>query len=108
MNTKIQITPAMREFNEQVEHSDFMLDYQFDREPASVLLDRMKQAKCYPESAYALEKAIAGMKMADLDIKLDKRHSGHMAHAKTMKLSKPCSAHDLNFGGECFNCGWKP
>ena len=60
--TRIEITPQVREFNEQVEHCDWMLDFQFDRESADVLLNRMHQAKCYPESAYALEKAIAGLK----------------------------------------------
>lgn len=32
----------------------------------------------------------------------------HYEWAKTQKLSRPCSAHDLNFGGSCFNCGYDP
>ncbi len=61
MKTKIQITPAMREFNEAVEHADFMLDYKFDQECDCVLLDRLNQAKCYPGSARVLREAIAGL-----------------------------------------------
>ena len=32
----------------------------------------------------------------------------HSEHASKMNLSRPCSVHDINFGGECFNCGWRP
>ncbi len=59
--TKIQISPAMREFNEAVEHADFMTDYNFDQECACVLLDRLNQAKCYPGSALILKSAMAGI-----------------------------------------------
>ena len=32
----------------------------------------------------------------------------HKEHSLKSKPAKPCTCHDLNFGGECFNCGWKP
>jgi hypothetical protein len=27
---------------------------------------------------------------------------------RSRKAGRPCTAHDLNFGGECFNCGFDP
>ena len=35
-------------------------------------------------------------------------HKGHLAWAKARegKLSRGCTAHDQNFGGGCFNCGY--
>ena len=59
--TKITITPEMREYNEMVEHADFLTDYQFDHEPALVLLERLQQAKAYPNSAKMLARAIVGL-----------------------------------------------
>lgn len=59
--SKITITPQMREFNDQVENADWLLDYQFDQEPAVVLLNRLQQAKAYPNSAAMLANAIAGI-----------------------------------------------
>lgn len=32
----------------------------------------------------------------------------HAEHAEKVRPVVPCSAHDRNFGGECFNCGWVP
>jgi len=58
---KIQITPEVREFNEQVEHCDFLTDYQFDQGSAETLLDRLNQARCYPASAQALRQAMANL-----------------------------------------------
>jgi hypothetical protein len=30
----------------------------------------------------------------------------HFEYTKTHKPPRPCTANDLNFGGECFNCGF--
>lgn len=32
----------------------------------------------------------------------------HHEYAKAHKPARPCTAHDLNFGGSCFNCGFDP
>ncbi len=32
----------------------------------------------------------------------------HATHAKTANVSTPCTAHHVNFGGGCLNCGWTP
>ena len=32
----------------------------------------------------------------------------HTECMQRVRPTRPCSAHDLNFGGECFNCGFKP
>ena len=34
----------------------------------------------------------------------------HLEHIASRKypLSRDCTRHDVNFGGECFNCGWDP
>ncbi len=58
---KIEASPAMREFNDQVEHADFMTDYKHDRESAVLLLARMQSEGCYPNSTEALANAIAGL-----------------------------------------------
>lgn len=58
---KIQISPEVREFNEQVEHCDFMTDFKHDREPATALLAKLRAEGCYPNSCEALANAIAGI-----------------------------------------------
>lgn len=30
----------------------------------------------------------------------------HAEHAKQAKVTTPCTAHHVNFGGGCLNCGW--
>jgi hypothetical protein len=32
----------------------------------------------------------------------------HAEHAVAVRPALSCTAHDRNFGGECFNCGWVP
>lgn len=32
----------------------------------------------------------------------------HSVFYKHKKPSRPCTCHDLNFDGECFNCGYIP
>ena len=32
----------------------------------------------------------------------------HYEYSQGKTHAVPCSAHDLNFGGECFNCGYRP
>lgn len=32
----------------------------------------------------------------------------HREHAKRPGLAVPCTAHHVNFGGGCLNCGWLP
>jgi hypothetical protein len=37
--------------------------------------------------------------------------SNMITHAEWLKLNKParpCTAHDITFGGACFNCGYDP
>ncbi len=31
----------------------------------------------------------------------------HMAHAKKVGISTPCTANHVAIGGGCLNCGWK-
>jgi len=61
---KIEIRPEVRAFNKAVERCDFITAYQFDREPAAVLLDRMNQAKCFPASADELRRAMAKLSVS--------------------------------------------
>jgi len=32
----------------------------------------------------------------------------HIEYSKKNKPSTPCTVHDINFGGSCFNCGYDP
>ena len=32
----------------------------------------------------------------------------HTEHAEKAKVSTPCSAQSMTFGGHCLNCGYKP
>lgn len=32
----------------------------------------------------------------------------HVQHANAQQPARPCTAHDINFGGSCFNCGYDP
>jgi hypothetical protein len=32
----------------------------------------------------------------------------HQEHCKRARPARPCTCHDLNFGGSCFNCGFDP
>lgn len=32
----------------------------------------------------------------------------HLQHIDKVKPARPCTAHDITFGGGCFNCGWEP
>jgi len=32
----------------------------------------------------------------------------HKEHMDKTRPKRPCTAADLNFGGECFNCGFNP
>lgn len=34
--------------------------------------------------------------------------TAHSEHAKRAGVSTPCTAHHVNFGGGCLNCGWMP
>lgn len=38
----------------------------------------------------------------------NKARKTHSEHAAKTPKSRPCSYYDLNFGGECFNCGFVP
>jgi len=58
---KIQITPEMREFNDAVELADALTDGVFDHQPASVLLDALRQLKVYPHCARHLAEAMANL-----------------------------------------------
>lgn len=58
---KIQITRAMREFNDAIQEADALTDGQFDQEPACVLLDRIQQMRIYPHTARALAEAMANL-----------------------------------------------
>jgi len=55
---KIEIRPEVRAFNQAIERCDFITAYAFDRKPAAVLLDRVKQMRAYPWSVLQLEMAI--------------------------------------------------
>ena len=35
-------------------------------------------------------------------------HTDHLTYLTTHRPIRPCTAHDLNFGGSCFNCGYQP
>jgi len=58
---KIQITPEMREFNDAVELADALTDGVFDHQPASVLLDALRQLKVYPYCTRHLADAMAAI-----------------------------------------------
>ena len=32
----------------------------------------------------------------------------HMAHRKKVRVATDCTAHHVNFGGGCLNCGYVP
>ena len=32
----------------------------------------------------------------------------HAEHATATKVATPCTAHHVNYGGGCLNCGWTP
>ena len=32
----------------------------------------------------------------------------HTEHSTKAKVSTPCTAHDITFGGRCLNCGYDP
>jgi hypothetical protein len=34
--------------------------------------------------------------------------SAHSEHAARAGVTTPCTAHHVNFGGGCLNCGWLP
>jgi hypothetical protein len=59
--TKIEMTPAMREYNEAVEMADLLTDYRHDTEPAKNLLGWLEQEQCYPNSVQALKVAMANL-----------------------------------------------
>ncbi len=63
MKTKIEISPAMREFNEAVEHADYCTEYRFDTLDASEL-NHHARIEGYSVAAQLLSKA-----MVDLAIK---------------------------------------
>ena len=58
---KIQITPAMREFNDAVQEADALTDGVFDHQPVSVLLDALRQLKVYPHCTRHLAEAMANL-----------------------------------------------
>ncbi len=59
--TKIQISPAMREFNEAVEICDSLTDYKHDKESAIRLLVLVKHDPRLPAHAEWLANAMAGI-----------------------------------------------
>lgn len=61
MKTKIQISPAMREFNEAVESCDSLTDYKFDGLCANRLLEMVKYDGHLPAHAEWLANAMAGI-----------------------------------------------
>ncbi len=59
--TKIQISPAMREFNEAVETADALTDFRFDKESAQGLLQRLSEEGCYAFNVEGLRQSIQAM-----------------------------------------------
>lgn len=59
--TKIIITPEVREFNEWIEHADFLTDHKFDTCSAETLLDAIKKEGCYAETFCKLGDAIVNL-----------------------------------------------
>lgn len=58
---KIQICPEVREFNEWIEHADFLTDHKFDTCSAEVLLAAIRKDGCYAETSCKLGEAIANL-----------------------------------------------
>ncbi len=59
--TKINISPAMREFNEAVETADALTDYKCDTYSAMELLIKLENTGGFPENTNALANAMAGI-----------------------------------------------
>ncbi len=67
MKTKIEISPAMREFNEAVESSDVQLDFAHDTCSAPELLVALKMDGHLPAHAEWLANAMAGIAVSVSD-----------------------------------------
>jgi len=61
MITKLEILPEVQAFNDAVQCADALTDGQYDHQPASVLLDALRQLKVYPHCARHLAEAMANL-----------------------------------------------
>ena len=60
------------------------------------------------EPAYSEDLVTAIERLNDVVVEMkESRTMEHAKHAERAVVATPCTAHHVNYGGGCLNCGWK-